>query len=310
MRPELLIICGPTASGKTNFAHQLALKKEAELVNADAMQLYKGLELITASPPENLKQQLPYHLYNFQEIHTELSAASYAEAAANTILNITSRGKLPILVGGSGMYIKMLINGYSAIPAIDSEIRTSTRELQRKVGNIKFYQELAQLDQEIVKILNPNDTQRLIRAYEVVKQTGQSILYFQQHQHRHLLPTYQFRQILLMPTRQLLYDLCAKRLDHLFRSGAVEEVESLWKKWGNLNNTAMKALGVREIIQYLQNKISKDTALQQTNIKTRQYAKRQTTWFKNQCQAEQVIDFSSMTEYQNKIEEIINKNSF
>ena len=133
---KAIIICGPTASGKTDFAHKLALKNNGEIVNADSMQLYKQLPIITASPYQKLKDQLPYHLYNFQDIDQELSAAKYVDMASEVIQTISLKGKLPIIVGGSGMYISMLANGYSVIPEIDGEIRRYARLLHKDLGEL------------------------------------------------------------------------------------------------------------------------------------------------------------------------------
>ena len=147
---KALIICGPTASGKTDFAHRIALDNDGEIVNADSMQLYKQLAIITDSPSPKRKNELPYHLYNFQDIDKEFSAAKYVKCASKTIRQITQRGNLPVIVGGSGMYINMLINGYSTIPEIEDTIRTEARNLHQKIGSEKFFKQLEKLDPKIV----------------------------------------------------------------------------------------------------------------------------------------------------------------
>ena len=204
---KAVIICGPTASGKTNFAHELARKNNGEIINADSMQIYQQLPIITASPSQELKQDLPYHLYNFLNIDTEFSAAKYATSASRAILEISNRGKLPIIVGGSGMYINMLIYGFSSIPDIDHETRSNARSLHKALGPNEFFNLLKAADPEVAKILNIGDTQRVLRAYEVIKQSGKSILDYQAQENLLLLPDFAFDIILLMPERNFLYEI-------------------------------------------------------------------------------------------------------
>lgn len=302
---KAIIICGPTASGKTNFAHKLACKNNGEIMNADSMQLYKQLPIITASPEQKLKDELPYYLYNFQDIDKELSATKYVGMAADVVQKISVSGKLPIIVGGSGMYISMLANGYSKIPDIDVNIRLNARLLHKEIGIESFFAELKKLDPEVAKILNISDTQRTIRAYEVIKQTGKSILDFQKEENYKPLPDFQFKIIFLLPERNFLYETCNQRLKTLFDLGGIDEVGLAYKAFGEIQTTAMKALGVHEIIQYIKGRISLDVALELASAKTRQYAKRQTTWFKNQIKSDQVIEFNSEKQYHKIIDGII-----
>ncbi len=279
---KAIIICGPTASGKTDFAHSFALQNNGEIVNADSMQLYKQLPIITASPSNELKAEIPYHLYNFQDIDQELSAAKYVELASKTITDIDSRGKLPIIVGGSGMYISMLVNGYSQIPNIADKTRQEARDLHKEIGAEEFFKRLNELDPKITLKLNENDTQRVIRAYEVVKQTGKSILSFQAKGNIKPLPDFKFEIEFLNPDRKTLYARCNSRFLQLLEQGAIEEVKSAYKQYGDIKTTGMNALGVPEIISYLNGNITKDKMIELTTARTRQYAKRQVTWFKNQ----------------------------
>lgn len=302
---KAIIICGPTASGKTNLAHRLARKNNGEIVNADSMQLYKQLPIITASPEKKLKDELPYHLYNFQDMDKELSATKYAGMAADIIQKISANDKLPIIVGGSGMYISMLANGYSKIPDIEANIRLDARLLHKEAGAESFFAELKKLDPKAAKILNVSDTQRTIRAYEVIKQTGKSILDFQKEENYKPLPDLQLKIIFLLPERNFLYETCNQRLKTLFSLGGIDEVELAYKTFGEIQTTAMKALGIHEIIQYIKGKISLDEAIKLASAKTRQYAKRQTTWFKNQIKSDQVIEFDSEKQYHKIIDDII-----
>tara|TARA_B110000503_G_scaffold142948_1_gene241768 strand:+ start:4219 stop:5151 length:933 start_codon:yes stop_codon:yes gene_type:complete len=291
-----IIICGPTASGKTEFAHKIALKNNGEIVNADSMQLYKQLPIITASPEEYLKNELPYHLYNFQDVDKEFSATKYVIAATKAIKQITQRNKLPVIVGGSGMYINMLINGYSAIPDIEDNIRISARNLHTQIGQEAFFQLLQELDPQITTILNVGDTHRIIRAYEVITQTGKSILHFQAQNNIIPLPNFSFDIFCLLPERKFLYQTCNARLIKLFDNGIIE-VESLYNNYKDLQTSAMKALGVSEIIAYIKGALTRQEAIELASTRTRQYAKRQITWFKNQLPNPHIIEFSSMEEY-------------
>lgn len=295
---KAVIICGPTASGKTDFAHKFAKKYGGEIINADSMQIYKQIPIITASPSEELTKELPYYLYNFQDVDQEFSAVKYIRQATDAIKQVSCNKSLPVIVGGTGMYISMLINGYSQIPAVDDNVRTQARFLHKQIGAVDFYKKLAEIDPQIAAILNIGDTQRVIRAYEVFIQTGKSILYFQQKNIKPL-PEYDFKVILLLPERKFLYETCNNRLTGLFHSGAIEEVEKMQKQFPQLETTASKALGVSEIISYLKGEISIDTALEQSSARTRQYAKRQCTWFNNQIKEKQVLTFSNMEEYNN-----------
>lgn len=302
---QVVIICGPTASGKTNLAHELADTNNGEVINADSMQLYKQIPIITASPTQILKNRLTYHLYNFQDISAEMSAVKYVNMATDIIQQISSIGKMSILVGGSGMYISMLTNGYSMIPDIDKDIRKYTRHLQQSLGNKLFFQQLQTLDPDISRHLNMDDTQRTARAYEVVIQTGKSILYFQQQKKHKPLSHFRYKIISLLPERNFLYRICNQRLTRLFDSGGVDEVAQVYNTYGDIQTTAMKAIGVQEIIQYITGKISLRQALDLASARTRQYAKRQTTWFQHQIQEDAIMKFSSVEQYKQIMYNII-----
>eukprot|EP00899_Mesostigma_viride_P016944 jgi/Mesvir1/25250/Mv20317-RA.1 len=217
--------------------------------------------------------------------------------AAEKIKEISTRKKLPILVGGSGMYINSLIKGFSYIPDIEPEVRAQVRSFQQSLDSNEFFELLKKTDPVIVNVLNARDSQRVARAYEVFLQTGKSILYYQKSNAK-LLEDFVFKIILLLPDRKFLYSMCNNRLEQMFKKGAVEEVKSLLNEKCNINALAMKSLGVKEIISYLENRISKDEAMEIAKTRTRQYAKRQVTWFKNQLQEKDIIEFSNYEEYE------------
>ncbi|NRB10463.1 MAG: tRNA (adenosine(37)-N6)-dimethylallyltransferase MiaA, partial [Rickettsiaceae bacterium] len=189
---RVIIVCGPTASGKTGYAHRLALKLNGEIVNADAMQIYRQFPIITASPSDDLQKELPYHLYNFLDIDQAFSVMKYANLASDKIKEITKRGKLPIIVGGSGMYINALISGYHNIPDISEDIRNKATKLREEMGAAAFFSKLSQLDSIAGKKLNINDSQRVVRAYNVITETGRSIYSWQEEEKTKLLADYEF----------------------------------------------------------------------------------------------------------------------
>jgi tRNA dimethylallyltransferase len=304
---RVVVICGPTASGKTDFAHKFALKNNGQIVNADSMQIYKELPIITASPEDHLRAELPYHLYNFQNVDQEFSAAKYARSASEVVKSINENDSLPVIVGGSGMYINMLVNGYNVMPDIEDEVRNQARELYKGIGAEAFFTELKKIDPEVVKRLNVGDRQRVTRAYEVFKQTGRSILDFQAKENEKLLENFECKILFLLPERKFLHFMCNERLKKMFVHGAIEEVENMYKQYGEIQTSAAKALGVSEIIAYIKGEISLEQALELASARTRQYAKRQITWFMHQLQNKEILRFSDMEEY-GKLMEMVNNN--
>ncbi|HJK86499.1 MAG TPA: tRNA (adenosine(37)-N6)-dimethylallyltransferase MiaA [Candidatus Megaira endosymbiont of Nemacystus decipiens] len=304
MKHKAVIVCGPTAGGKTGFAHEFAKKHNGEVVNADSMQIYKQIPIITASPSNKLKTEINYHLYNFLSVDTDFSAVKYVKNASNTIQTIAKGGKLPIITGGTGLYIDMLTNGYHIIPEIRTEIRYEARNQLNLHGNEHISCILQKLDPQIINHINIADKQRLLRAYEIFLQTGKSILDFYNEKKYNPLPDFEFQIYLLMPSRDFLYQMCNKRFSYLFSAGALEEIRSLKKDYPNLQTTASKALGIEQIIDYLNGKIDKETVIASASMQTRRYAKRQCTWFKNQLTRKITIHFNNQEEYLNGIQKL------
>ncbi|MGC0371862.1 MAG: hypothetical protein DGJ47_000563 [Rickettsiaceae bacterium] len=301
MNQKIIVVCGPTASGKTQFAHQFALKNNGEIVNADSMQIYQQIPIITASPEDNLKKELPYHLYNFRSVEKDFSAIKYINLASSTIKEIISRGKLPIITGGTGMYIDMLINGYNQVPDVDVEVRKKVRRLHAEIGQERFFTALSALDPQVTQIIKSNDVQRSLRAYEVLQSTGKSILYFQNQPKNRPFEGFEFESYFLRPKREFLYKTCNERFCQIFENGAVEEVARLKKQYPNLQTSATKALGIKEISDYLDGKITKKEAVDGASMQTRRYAKRQCTWFNNQLDSPYIIEFENKAEYISKL---------
>lgn len=295
---QAIIICGPTASGKTSFAHNLATRYKGEVINCDSMQLY-NLPIITASPAVNYRQNLPYHLYNCLPLDQEFSVVKYTSLAIKKIEEVIAGGTLPIIVGGTGMYINALLQGYSWIPSITVEVRDYVRKLQTELGQENFFNQLRLLDPLAAAALHFNDRQRAARAYEVFYQTGKSILSFHSTENIVSLPAYNFKVIFLCPERQFLYSVCNERLRNIFLQGGIEEVKSLKDELMATRTSIVKAVGVQEILAYLNDAISLEQAIVLAQNRTRQYAKRQITWFKHQIKSKVTLKYASLQEFEN-----------
>ncbi|WP_202068200.1 tRNA (adenosine(37)-N6)-dimethylallyltransferase MiaA [Rickettsia tillamookensis] len=296
-KKEIIILCGPTASGKSYLGHEFAKAYNGEIINIDSMQVYKEIPIITASPPQIYKAEIPYYLYNFLSITEDFSVIKYLKLATEKIKEITARGKLPILIGGTGLYINSLVFGYNNIPDISEDLREQVRNLHTEIGNIELWNKLEQLDPLAASKTNQNDTQRLIRAYEVFMQTGKSIFSFQTLPKEQILSDFNFKIIFLNPERKFLYKTCDERLQKIFKEGAIDEIALIKKQFAPKNYSNLKAVGVKEILAYLDGNLTLDEALSAAQIRTRHYAKRQVTWFKNQIQDKTTLEYSNYEEF-------------
>jgi tRNA dimethylallyltransferase len=268
---KIIIICGPTAGGKTNYAFELARKNNGVIINADSRQLFKDIQIISASPEKYMKEAVPHYLYNFLDSKDSYNVANYISHVDSALKNIEEEHIY--IVGGTGMYIDALINGIAEIPEIPEEARREIRNYHVEVGNDVIYQELKILDPE--NKLNPNDTQRILRAYEVVKYTNKNLKFWQEHsKQKPILQHYEMNVII--PERNILYDNCNKRFLQMLDAGGIEEVEALQNPSPQILNT----IGISQISHYLTSKISFNEMVSDTQAKTRQYAKRQVTWFR------------------------------
>lgn len=301
MNNNIIIICGPTASGKSKFALEIAKKYNGAIINADSMQAYKGLEILTSSPNLADKNSISHHLYNYLELDLAFSVAKYQKAALNVIESVTKSGYLPIIVGGTGLYINALINGINIIPAIDKQIRIEAEDLLDKIGKEEFFRRLIAMDPLVSGTINIADRQRMIRAYEVIKQTGKSIRYFQSSKIEKPLSHYTISSIMLSPAREFLYQICNDRFLYMIKSGAMEEVKNCLD-----DDIRIKPLGFMELSSFFRGEISLEEAIIFAQNKTRQYAKRQVTWFNNQLKEKSVIEFSSQKEYEDILSNVKN----
>ena len=277
LKSKIILIYGPTASGKSNFAIKLAKKIRGEIVNADSMQVYKELKILSARPlPKNYKN-IKHHLYGFQNVKKNFSSGDWLKLVNKKILDIKKRKKIPILVGGTGLYFKAITEGLVNIPNIPIRLRSKIRLLHKKIGTKKFFLELIKLDPISKNFVKPSDTQRVIRAYEVKSFTKRSI-YDWFKSTRSDYENDDFFKIYIDFPRAELIKRIEDRTEDMIKNGAVSEVKKFIKLKVPKVKTASKAIGIAEIREYLKKKIEISEVIQKISIKTRQYAKRQSTW--------------------------------
>jgi tRNA dimethylallyltransferase len=286
--PPVLIIAGPTASGKSVLALELAETLNGTIINADSLQSYRDLRILTARPDAAAELRLPHRLYGFLDAGERGSVARWRALALGEIAGATRAERLPILVGGTGLYIRALEKGLAPVPEIPEQIRREAIDLNRTLGGVAFRERLAQLDPAAAGRLYAGDRQRLIRAFEVVRATGVPIGDWQQQTCPH--PAYRFGTILLAPARERLYAACNARFVQMIEAGALGEAEALAARGLDPDLPAMKAVGVPELLSHIRGKIPLDEAIAAAQRATRRYAKRQTTWFRHQCRPGLILD--------------------
>lgn len=285
-KQKIHIIAGSTASGKSSCAMDLARQNNGLIINADSMQIYDALPILTAQPTIEDKQEIEHRLYAYLHPNDKCSAQIWRDLAIIEIERAFEIGKQPILVGGTGFYIRTLVEGVSPVPDVPDEIRQDVTKLQSEMGNPAFHAELSKIDPVICKKLDPNDTQRLIRAYEVFEATGKPLSYWQTLPLEGAPKNMEFDLKVIALPRDVLRERCAKRFDEMIDQGIIDEVKALniMIDSGEVASDALvtHALGFHPINKWLSGDISKDEAIERSKIETRQYAKRQSTWFKNQ----------------------------
>jgi len=277
LKSKIVLIYGPTASGKSNFAIKLAKKINGEIINADSMQIYKELKVLSARPFKKNFQKIKHHLYGFQSVKKNFSTGDWLKLVNQKILEIKKRKKVPILVGGTGLYFKSLIEGLVNIPNIPIKFREKIRSLHKKIGSKNFFLKLVKIDPLAKKHINLSDTQRVIRAYEVKKFTKKSLYdWFQNTKSNY--EQKDFYKIYIDFPRDELIKKITSRVVEMIKKGAILEVKKFIKLKVAKNKSANKAIGVTEIKEYIDKKIQINEVIEKISIKTRQYAKRQTTW--------------------------------
>lgn len=281
MPPKILVICGPTASGKTALAVELALRHHGEVVSADSMQIYRRMDIGTAKPTQAEMRGVPHHMLDVADPEEDFSVARYVDMAAKCVDDILSRGKLPILAGGTGLYIDSLLSGRTFAPfQPDSPLRGQLEEQLRREGGAAMLARLAQVDPDSAARLHPNDEKRIVRALEVYQSTGKTIT---QHnlETQAIPPRYDALTLALaFERREDMWSRIDRRVDQMMDQGLVAEVQGLLDSGVPAKCTAMQAIGYKEMAAALLSGGDVRSAAEEIQLRSRQYAKRQLTWFR------------------------------
>jgi tRNA dimethylallyltransferase len=300
LKSKIILISGPTASGKSSFAIKVAKKINGEIINTDSMQVYKQLKILTARPKKKDQKNIKHHLYGFQSVAKKFSTGAWLKLTIKKIQEIQKRNRIPILVGGTGLYFKSLSEGLVKMPNIPVKFRNKIRLLQKKIGQKNFYQRLIKLDPLVKNTINPNDAQRSIRAFEIKKFTKKSITNWVQST-KILFDPNSFLKIYLDFSREDLVERIGKRVDQMFEDGVVSEVKKFNKLKVKNENSSKKVIGIEEIGKYLTGELNLSETKERIYIKTRQYAKKQTTWARGHMKSWQKIDPKNLISALNKL---------
>ena len=297
---KIILISGPTASGKSKFAVKIAKKIQGEIINSDSMQVYKKLQILTARPNKQEQKNIKHHLYGVVDLNKKFSTGQWLKLAIKKIKNIKKKKKIPILVGGTGLYFQSLINGLVKIPEIPLKFRNKIRLMSKREGQKKFYKKLLKLDPKIKDKFDPNDTQRSIRAYEIKSYTNIS-MYDWLTKTKSEFKDNDFLKLHIETKREKLIERIDLRTSDMINGGAVNEVKKFLKLKIKKNQSVNKVIGVAELTQYLNREITLEEAKELILIKTRQYAKRQATWARTRMISWVKIDQTKLDNYIKKL---------
>ncbi len=300
LKSKIILIYGPTASGKSKFAVNLAKKINGEIINADSMQVYRELKILSARPEKKDYKKIRHHLYGFQNVKKKFSTGSWLKLANKNIFDIKKRKKVPILVGGTGLYFKALTDGLVGIPNIPIKYRDKIRSLHKKIGSKNFFLKLIRLDPLVKNYLNPLDTQRVIRAYEIKSFTKKSMYeWFKNTKSKY--EQRDFCKIYIDFPRDELIRRINSRTSEMIDRGAILEVKKFIKLKVSKSKTASKAIGISEIKEFINKKIQISELIDKISIKTRQYAKRQVTWSRGHMSDWNKIKSKNLNQFLKKI---------
>ncbi len=279
MKNTIYFITGPTASGKSKFAIDLSKKIKGEIVNADSMQIYKELKIITARPSQLDNKKIKHHLYGYVDGSNRYNVEKWCQDASQVIKSLNKKNINPIFVGGTGLYIDTLINGIASIPSVPESIRNDSKNLLQKVGKEEFYKIVKKIDEDSIKLIFPNDIQRLRRIWEVFNYSNKKFSEWKKNKNKKFITSLDYKILLFLPDRKKNYERVNKRVLTMIKSGAIEEIENLLKLNYNKDLPIMRAHGVPEISAYLKNKITLEDCIKKIQLVTRHYVKRQNTWW-------------------------------
>ena len=303
---KIFLISGPTASGKSNFAVKIAKKIQGEIINADSMQVYKILKILTARPNKIEQKDIKHHLYGVVDLNKKFSTGQWLELAIKKIKNIKKKKKIPILVGGTGLYFQSLINGLVKIPEIPLKFRNKVRLMSKREGQKKFYKKLLKLDPKIKDKFDPNDTQRSIRAYEIKSYTDIS-MYDWLARTESEFKNSDFLKLYIETKREKLIERINLRTLNMINGGAINEVKKFLKLKIRKDQSVNKVIGIAELTQYLNHEVTLDEAKELISIKTRQYAKRQVTWARTRMTSWKKIKPTRMDDFIKKLKKLLLK---
>ena len=302
MKPKVIVICGPTASGKTALSVELAKKINGEIISADSMQIYKDMDIGSAKPSVEEMQGIKHYLMDFVSPEVRYSVADYKEQAENAIKEILGKGKTPIIVGGTGLYVNSLIYAIEYNKTeFDSKYREELEKTCEEKGLGYLYDEAIKIDPEAMKTISRNDKKRIMRVIEIFKETGKTKTEQERESRKEVI--YDYHVFALNMDREILYDRINKRVDLMIERGLVEEVRNLIEKYKKFP-TAMQGLGYKEVKDYLDLNISYDEMIEKIKMETRRYAKRQLTWFRKE---KNTIWLDALGGVEKNIEIIINE---
>jgi tRNA dimethylallyltransferase len=302
----LVVICGPTASGKTALALELSRQLDLEVVSADSRQVYRGLDIGTAKATAEERGMVPHHLLDVVNPDETFSVADFIRLAAVAVDQIHGRGKLPVVVGGTGLYIKGLTEGLLAAPGGDREIRDDLLALEKGEGEGTLYRRLAEVDPALAEKLSPGDLLRIVRGLEVYAISGRRLSEFQQ-EHGFADSPYETIKIALAPVREDLYQRINSRVEQMFAEGLLEEVRHLLERGYAPDLKSMQTIGYRESILHIQGRLTRDEAVALIQRDTRHYAKRQLTWFRRDKSIIWVDSFVESAKIQKFIEHFMQR---
>jgi len=297
---KIILISGPTASGKSNFAIKIAKKINGEVINADSMQVYKQLKILTARPNKKEQKNIKHHMYGVVNLNKKFSTGQWLKAVIKKIKEIKKRKKIPILVGGTGLYFQSLINGLVKIPEIPLKFRNRIRLIQKKEGQKKFYKKLLRIDPMAKDKFDQNDIQRTIRAFEIKSFTKTS-MYEWLNKTKSEFKDEEFLKLYIDFNREDLVKRISLRSIKMMKEGAIKEVKKFIKLKIKKDLSVNKVIGIDELTQCINEKINLDQAQELISIKTRQYAKRQATWARSRMTSWEKINPIKIADYIKKL---------
>ena len=299
---KVIVICGPTASGKTALSIELAKRINGEVVSADSMQIYDEMSIGTAKPDEEEMQGIKHYLIGNVSPTNRYSVSDYKSDAMNAIEEIINKNKMPIVVGGTGLYVNSLIYGidYPEVKT-DLEYREELEKIAKKEGLKHLYEKAMQIDPEVAKNISENDKKRIIRILEIYKETGKTKTQLEIESRKNGVP-YDYRVFAINMPREILYDRINRRVDIMIERGLIDEVKQLYEKYGEELRTAVQGIGYKEVIDYLNGVYSKEEMVEKIKMETRRYAKRQLTWFRK---IQDIIWIDGLNDIQNNVDIIL-----